>query len=130
MSEIQIPEGKILIETIALEEIVVQLEEAQKLQIEYKHDIEELYKNIMKLLSILGLCTPDGMQIKPEIINKEKNPISGLIKEGGKIFILMQTAKISKSAQEELNEKFSFFDDALPLLIKYGNYGKNSINKP
>lgn len=85
-----------------------------------KGDIMLLRSSVMKTLSVLGMTTDDGQNIKPELKDKSQNPLKIILKGAWKVMSLFGEAKFSKAAEREIGEKFNFLDEAIPVIEKYG----------
>lgn len=102
--------------TLTNEELEMLLQKTEELD----QDIKLLRSSVMKVLSVLGMTTDDGKDIKPELKDKSKNPLKIILKGASKIMGLFVQAKFSAEAEKEIGEKFSFLDTAIPVIEKYG----------
>lgn len=88
-----------------------------------KKDVVLFRSCVMKFCAVLGIATPDGLNIKPEIVSGNESVIGSIMKSAGDILLLFgQTSMpgLKGRAEKKIKEKFSFFEDALPLIDKYG----------
>lgn len=100
-----------------------QLEELIKQNEDLKKDVVLFRTCIMKFCAVLGVATADGSKIKPEIVNGNDSVIGCIMKSAGDILLLFgQTTMpgLKGRAEKKIKEKFSFFEEALPLIDKYG----------
>ncbi len=81
---------------------------------EYKQDIEDLKNFVKKIITGLDLADENG-NIKPEILNNEKNVFSII---GGLLPKLM-VEFVNPMKKASLEKRFSFIKETMPLLEKY-----------
>lgn len=114
-NEIAIDRGKLKIlldNTGTLEKTI----EAQRAE------IRALYDGSIKVMEIIGLAE-NGI-IKAEAFEEGGGAIPEILKGASSIIGLVmqsQVPVIGKKAEKKLIERFSFFQELIPLFIKYGN---------
>lgn len=87
---------------------------------EYLTDIYGIRQHIMKILTVFKITDETGNNVRQSIIDKTEKPMKSFIKGGLGTFKLMMEARITDSAEKELNEQWGFLDNLTPYLVKYG----------
>lgn len=84
-------------------------------------ELHLMYQSCAKMLAVIGLS--DGVTISPDAFSDSNKPFTKVIKSGASLLALMTSASmpdfIGKDAKKEITEKFSFFQEMLPILEKY-----------
>lgn len=86
---------------------------------EYKADISKLKITVDSVLKILGLIDENTGAIKATIQSGEEGYFKYILKGLNKMMFLLVQAQMSKSAQKELENHFSFIKTLLPTINKY-----------
>lgn len=72
----------------------------------------------MQFTAAFGLNTPDGKQIRPEILDGTENPMGAIMKELSRIMADAMASEMSKTKKAALEARFAFFKQ-LPEVIEY-----------
>lgn len=104
-----------------------QLEALLQKNEDLEKDIVLFRSCVMKFCGVLGIADKDGKNIKPEIKTGSESVIGSIMKSAGDILLLFgQTTMpgLKKRAEQKIKDKFSFFEEALPIIDKYGTTTK------
>lgn len=98
-----------------------ELENLLKKHQDYQSDIKELRSVIVSVLKLLGIYDEATGSVKSEIASGEESYFKHILKALNKIVMLLVTAQVSKKAQAELEETFSFITKIFPIINKHGS---------
>lgn len=86
---------------------------------EKKQDVEVLKKTILSILDLFGILDEKTGTIRESIRTGSESYIKYILKSLKNIIVLMGMAQMSKKAEAELMEKFSFITPLIPVIDKY-----------
>ena len=106
------------------EEMLDRIEQLTAKLNEKDSDLEEMKKVIISVLDLLGLLDETKTTIRAEIQSGEESYFKYILKALNSTIMLITKAQFSKGAQAELEQKFSFIKNLLPVINKYAQNGK------
>jgi hypothetical protein len=107
-----------------LQDKVLRLE---KENTELKAEAQEIIKVVMQIVGVLGLLDESGTKVKAELLNGEEGVFSLLLSSLSDIIGLITKSKmpmIGARYEKQLEQKFAFVKEILPLIQKYSTEQK------
>jgi hypothetical protein len=100
------------------EGLISQLEEAKK-------EKEALYNIALNIMKLMGLIDPATNKLKADIASGEESFFPNILQALREVVALLLKAQMPKwaggeSAEKEIQEKFYFIKELMPLIEKYG----------
>lgn len=105
-----------------LEMLQKQLIAAEAENKQLKKEIAEVINLVRRIIGVLGLLDEKTNAIKPELLSGEESPLGLLMEALSGIVALITKSKmpvIGKKYEKELEEKFAFVKDIVPIVEKY-----------
>jgi hypothetical protein len=97
---------------------------------EYETNFDLIGSTLMKFTAALGLNTPDGSTIRPNILTGDEKPMGAIMKEITGLmgdFSMAEMPVVGKSYAEKIQKRFEFFG-TLPAIIDFYQKHKNRHN--